>query len=187
MRGSELTFSRDPVANTHGVEHVFILSACWISKSPCKQKMRKYYYMHAPFKVPPAQKKNFSLLKVYSFSITILNEFTFNTLKILFSSEWIFRFNQNEKFLEPLESKYSWLMAVGDRSLALAFFGQPIRRTSRPIRLRHFPHARTKLLASKIYIGLINIDFFHIVMQIFWEISCDTTFTTVNLPIGTVS
>ena len=65
--------------------------------------------------------------------------------------------------------------------------GQPIRRTSRPIRLRHFPHARTKLLASKIYIGLINIDFFHIVMQIFWEISRDTTFTTVNLPIGTVS
>jgi hypothetical protein len=65
--------------------------------------------------------------------------------------------------------------------------GQPIRRTSRPIRLRHFPHARTKLLASKIYIGLINIDFFHIVMQMFWEISRDTTFTTVNLPIGTVS
>ena len=65
--------------------------------------------------------------------------------------------------------------------------GQPIRRTSRPIRLRHFPHARTKLLASKIYIGLINIDFFHIVMQIFWKISRDTTFTTVNLPIGTVS
>ena len=65
--------------------------------------------------------------------------------------------------------------------------GQPIRRTSRPIRLRHFPHARTKLLASKIYIGLINIDFFHIVMQIFWEISSDTTFTTVNQPIGTVS
>jgi hypothetical protein len=45
--------------------------------------------------------------------------------------------------------------------------GQPIRRTSRPIRLRHFPHARTKLLVSKIYIGLINIDFFHIVMHIF--------------------
>jgi hypothetical protein len=65
--------------------------------------------------------------------------------------------------------------------------GQPIRRTSRPIRLRHFPHARTKLLASKIYIGLINIDFFHIVMQIFWEILCNTTFTTVNLPIGMVS
>ena len=65
--------------------------------------------------------------------------------------------------------------------------GQPIRRTSRPIRLRHFPHACTKLLASKIYIGLINIDFFHIVMQIFLEISRDTTFTTVNLPIGTVS
>ena len=65
--------------------------------------------------------------------------------------------------------------------------GQPIRRTSRPIRLRHFPHARTKLLASKIYIGLINIDFFHIFMQIFFEISRDTTFTTVNLPIGTVS
>jgi hypothetical protein len=65
--------------------------------------------------------------------------------------------------------------------------GQPIRRTSRPIRLRHFSHARTKLLASKIYIGLINIDFFHIVMQIFWEISRDTTFTTVNQPIGTVS
>ena len=65
--------------------------------------------------------------------------------------------------------------------------GQPIRRTSRPIRLRHFPHARTKLLVSKIYIGLINIDFFHIVMQIFWKISRDTTFTTVNLPIGTVS
>ena len=65
--------------------------------------------------------------------------------------------------------------------------GQPIRRTSRPIRLRHFSHARTKLLASKIYIGLINIDFFHIVMQIFLKISRDTTFTTVNLPIGTVS
>ena len=65
--------------------------------------------------------------------------------------------------------------------------GQPIRRTSRPIRLRHFHHARTKLLVSKIYIGLINIDFFHIVMQIFFEISRDTTFTTVNLPIGTVS
>ena len=48
-------------------------------------------------------------------------------------------------------------------------------------------HARTKLLASKIYIGLINIDFFHIVMQIFGEISRDTTFTTVNLPIETVS
>ena len=65
--------------------------------------------------------------------------------------------------------------------------GQPIRRASRPIRWRHFPHARTKLVASKIYIGLINIYFFHIVMQIFWEISRDTTFTTVNLPIGTVS
>ena len=65
--------------------------------------------------------------------------------------------------------------------------GQTIRLTSRPIRLRHFPHARTKLLASKIYIGLINIYFFHIVMQIFWKISRDTTFTTVNLPIGTVS
>jgi hypothetical protein len=36
-------------------------------------------------------------LKVYSFSITILNEYTFNTLKIIFSSERIFRFNQNEK------------------------------------------------------------------------------------------
>jgi hypothetical protein len=59
-------------------------------------------------------------------------------------------------------------------------------RMSRPIRLCHFPHARMKLLASKIYIGLINIYFFHIVMQMFLEISCDT-FTTVNLPIGTVS
>ena len=57
-------------------------------------------------------------------------------------------------------------------------------RMPRPIRLRHFPHARMKLLASKIYIGLINIDFFHIVMQIVLEISRDTTFTTVNLPIG---
>jgi hypothetical protein len=38
--------------------------------------------------------------------------------------------------------------------------GQPIRRTSRPIRLRHFPHARTKLLASKIYIGLINTRYY---------------------------
>ena len=59
-------------------------------------------------------------------------------------------------------------------------------RISRPIRLRHFPHARMKLLASKIYIGLINIDFFHIGMHIFLEISRDTTFRTVNLPIGTV-
>jgi hypothetical protein len=60
-------------------------------------------------------------------------------------------------------------------------------RMSRPIRLRNFPHVRMKILASKIYIGLINIDLFHIVMQIFWEISRDTTFTRVNVPIGTVS
>jgi hypothetical protein len=55
-------------------------------------------------------------------------------------------------------------------------------RMSRPIRLRYFPHARMKLLASKIYIELINI-----VMHTFWEISRDTIFTTVNLPIETVS
>jgi hypothetical protein len=60
-------------------------------------------------------------------------------------------------------------------------------QTSRLIRLRHFPHARTKLVSSKICIGLINVDFFHIVMQISGGILRDTTFTTVNLPIGTVS
>jgi hypothetical protein len=67
---------------------------------------------------------------------------------------------------------------------------QPIRRIWANLSTNqkgHFPHARMKLLASKIYIGLINIDFFHIVMLIFWEISRDTTFRTVNLPIGTVS
>jgi hypothetical protein len=49
-------------------------------------------------------------------------------------------------------------------------------RMSRPIRLRHFPHARMKLLASKIYIGLINIDFFSYCYAHFLEISRDTTF-----------
>jgi hypothetical protein len=51
---------------------------------------------------------------------------------------------------------------------------------------RHFP-----LICSHEAFGIENLHrahkyFFHIVMQRFWEISRDTTFTTVNLPIGTV-
>ena len=42
--------------------------------------------------------------------------------------------------------------------------GQPIRRTSRPIRLRHFPHARTGLVS-----GLINIDFLSYCYAIFFR------------------
>jgi hypothetical protein len=65
--------------------------------------------------------------------------------------------------------------------------GQLIRRIWANLstnQIAPFPHARMKLLSSKIYIGLINIDFFHIVMHIFLEISRDTTFTTVNLPVS---
>ena len=42
-------------------------------------------------------------------------------------------------------------------------------RMSRPNKLRHFPHARMKLVSTKIYIPFINIDFFRIFMNFFWK------------------
>ena len=56
-------------------------------------------------------------------------------------------------------------------------------RMSRPIKLRHFPHACKKLVPTKIFIPLINIDFFRILMQFFLEISLYATFRTVNHPL----
>ena len=56
-------------------------------------------------------------------------------------------------------------------------------RISGPIRLRHFPHACTKLVSTKIYIPLINIDFFRIFKQFFLEISLYASFRTVNHPL----
>ena len=56
-------------------------------------------------------------------------------------------------------------------------------RMSRPIKLRHFPHARMKLVSTKIYIPFINIDFFRIFMNFFLEISLYATFRTVNHPL----
>ena len=56
-------------------------------------------------------------------------------------------------------------------------------RMSRPIKLRYFPHARMKFVSTKIYIPLINIDFFRFFMQFFLEISLYATFRIVNNPL----